>query len=64
MERVYQSSVDASPPSPPASPVTGYPRPGNPQTATPATKPGPWWYHMMTEELREIGRASCWERVC
>lgn len=54
MDRVFESSADASPPSPPSSPSTGYARAGNPQTATPATKPGPWWYHMITEELRGV----------
>lgn len=54
MDRTFESSADAAPPNPPASPSTGYARAGNPQTATPATKPGPWWYHMVTEEIRNV----------
>lgn len=54
MDRTYESGAAGSPPSAPASPSSGYPTAGNPQTATPSTKPGPWWYHMMTEELRAV----------
>lgn len=54
MDRTFESGAAGSPPSAPASPSSGYPTAGNPQTATPATKPGPWWYHMMTEELRAV----------
>lgn len=54
MDRVYESGAAAAPPGQPASPSTGYPTAGNPQTAVPATKPGPWWYHMVTEELRAV----------
>jgi hypothetical protein len=58
MDRVYESGASVTPPSPPASPSSGYPASGNPQTATLATKPGPWWYHMITEELRAIIAAA------
>ena len=58
MDRVYESGAAAAPPSQPASPSTGYPTAGNPQTAVPATKPGPWWYHMVTEELRAVVAAA------
>ena len=58
MDRVYESGAAAAPPSQPASPSTGYPTAGNPQTAVPATKPGPWWYHMVTEELRAVIAAA------
>lgn len=54
MDRTYESGAAGSPPSAPASASSGYPTAGNPQTATPSTKPGPWWYHMMTEELRAV----------
>lgn len=54
MDRVFESGAAGSPPSAPASPSSGYPTAGNPQTATPPTKLGPWWYHMMTEELRAV----------
>ena len=58
MDRVYESGAAAAPPGEPASPSTGYPTAGNPQTAVPATKPGPWWYHMVTEELRAVVAAA------
>lgn len=54
MDRSHASGATGSPPSYPGSPSIGYPTSGNPGTATPATKPGPWWYHMMTEEIRNV----------
>ncbi len=53
MDRVFESGAVGSPPSAPASPSTGYTTAGNPSTATPATKPGPYWFHQVTEELRK-----------
>lgn len=50
VDRVYESGASVTAPSAPASPSAGYPRPGNPATSTPATKPGAYWYHMITEE--------------
>jgi hypothetical protein len=32
----------------------GYATSGNPGGGTPATKPGQWWFHMITEELRKL----------
>ncbi|MHB1053464.1 MAG: gp53-like domain-containing protein [Thiobacillus sp.] len=58
MDRVFESGAAAAPPGQPATPSTGYPTAGNPQTAVPATKPGPWWYHMVTEELRAVVAAA------
>lgn len=58
MDRVFKSGASATPPSPPASPSTGYPIGGDPGTGTPATKPGPYWYHMITESLRRLLVAS------
>lgn len=54
MDRSFASGASGSPPSYPGSPSIGYPTAGNPSTATPATKPGPWWYYMITEELRGV----------
>lgn len=54
MDRAYASGAAGSAPTPPASPSIGYPTSGNPATATPATKPGEWWYHMITEEIRAV----------
>ncbi|NDY41240.1 hypothetical protein G3N55_00045 [Dissulfurirhabdus thermomarina] len=54
MDRAWEKNAAASPPSPPSSPSIGYPTAGDPSSGTPATLPGAWWYHMVTESLREI----------
>ena len=54
MDHVFESGASGTPPSAPASPSTGYATAGNPGGGVPATKPGPWWYHMVTEELRAV----------
>lgn len=54
MDRTFASGAAGIPPSAPASPSSGYPTAGNPGTGTPATKPGPWWFYMMTEEVRSV----------
>lgn len=58
MDRAYASGASASAPTAPASPSVGYPQAGNPGSGVPATKPGPWWYHMVTEELRAVVAAA------
>lgn len=58
MDRAFSSGSSASPPAAPASPSVGYPTSGNPGTGTPATKPGAYWYHMMTEEIRGVIAAA------
>lgn len=58
MDRAFASGASGSAPSAPASPSIGYPTAGNPGAGTPATKPGPYWYHMITEELLEIITAA------
>lgn len=54
MDREFASGASGSPPTHPASPSLGYPTSGNPGSGTPATKPGPWWYHMINEEIRNV----------
>lgn len=54
MDRAFSSGASGTPPSAPGSPSTGYATGGNPGTGTPATKPGAYWYHMVTEELRAL----------
>lgn len=54
MDRSFASGAAGSPPSYPGSPSLGYPTSGNPSLAVPATKPGPWWYYMISEELRKV----------
>lgn len=58
MDRVFESGAVGSPPSAPTSPSSGYTTAGNPATATPATKPGPYWFHQVTEELRAVIAAA------
>lgn len=53
MDRHFAGNVSGTAPAAPTGAV-GFPRPGNPSTGTPATKPGPYWYHMITEELRHV----------
>lgn len=53
MDRHFEVAPSATPPSAPAA-SPGYPTNGNPQTATPATEPGEWWFHMITESLRRV----------
>ena len=62
MDRIYASGAAGSVPSVPASPSSGYPTAGNPGAGTPATKPGPYWYHMVMEELMTIITAP-WSSV-
>jgi hypothetical protein len=48
--RAYQADAAGTPPALPATSVSGYP-----QAATPtlkATTPGPHWYYMVGEEIR------------
>lgn len=57
MDRYLEVAYSATPPSaPPAS--SGYPTNGNPGASVPATEPGEWWFHMVTEELRNVIAAA------
>lgn len=58
MDRVFESGAVVVPPSAPVSPSTGYPTNGNPIGGVPATKPGEYWFHMITEELRAVIAAA------
>lgn len=58
MDRAFSSGSSASPPAAPASPSLGYATAGNPGTGTPSTKPGAYWYHMITEEMRAVIAAA------
>ncbi len=51
VDRVYESGASTTPPSPPATPSTGYPAPGDPAQGIPASRPGPYWFHQVTETL-------------
>lgn len=54
MDRVFEAGAVLVAPSAPAGPSTGYVTGGNPVGGVPATKPGPWWFHMITEEIRAV----------
>lgn len=54
VDRVYQRNATAAPPAVPDAPSEGYPTNGNPAGAIPATIPGAYWYHMITESLRNV----------
>lgn len=58
MDRAYLAGASGTPPAAPGSPSTGYPTAGNAGTATPATTPGPYFYHMLMEELMAIIAAA------
>jgi hypothetical protein len=58
MDRAYASGAAGIPPAPPAVPSIGYPQTANPGLGVPATKPGAYWYHMVTEELSAVVEAA------
>lgn len=58
MDRAFGANVSGAPPAVPGGIALGYPRAGDPGTATQATKPSPYWYYMITEELRGLITAA------
>ncbi len=52
MDRNYASNTIATPPVVPASPSTGFPQGGG--ASGDPTTPGAYWYHMITESLRNV----------
>lgn len=52
MDRYWEANSAADAPAPPASGTGGYPTDGSPVTGVPPTTPGAWWYHLITEEIR------------
>jgi len=54
MERYNKAGGSATPPTAPAAPADKYYTSGNPGGGVPATKPGPWLFHMLTEEIRAV----------
>lgn len=53
MERYFEVAPYGTPPATPAA-SPGYPTNGNPSSAIPASEPGEWWFHMVSEELRAV----------
>lgn len=54
VDRVYERNASDSAPQPPSDPSTGYPTAGDSSQSVPATVPGPYWFHMITESLRRL----------
>ena len=54
MDSVFLAGVSGTPPTPAAVPLIGHPQSGNPGGGVSATKPGPWWFYMITQEMRNI----------
>lgn len=52
MDREWKAGSAVAAPGRPALPSTGYPTDGSPQSGIPATTPGAYWYHAITEEIR------------
>lgn len=52
--RSLEANASANPPAAPGAPSVGYPKAGNPQTNDPASKPGPYWFYAIGEELRAV----------
>lgn len=58
MDSIYSSSVSATPPAAPVVPLIGFPRAGNALAGEKATRPGPYWFHMITQEQRNVVLAA------
>jgi len=50
--RAYLSGAAGTPPEFPSTSVSGYPQSAT--TTLPATIPGPYWYYMVGEEVRNF----------
>lgn len=48
--RAYESGAVGTPPALPSTSVVGYP--ASATTTTPGTTPGPYWFYMVGEEIR------------
>lgn len=54
MDHFNTSAGSASIPTAPAAPDNPYFTSGNPSLGVPATVPGPYWFHMISEEMRKV----------
>ena len=57
MDRCYLANTSETAPEAPAN-SSGYPTAGSKVTGTPATVPGPYWFHAVTEEIRNCVTGS------
>lgn len=54
MDRVYKSAAAVAAPLAAENASAGYPTAGNPGLGIAATKPGPFWFHMITESMINV----------
>ena len=54
MDRVYQFNVSLTPPATPTSFAIGFAQGDAAQPGYQLTVPGPWWFYMVTESIRNV----------
>ena len=54
MNRFNTAAGAAAAPTAPSAPANPYFTKGNPGSGIPATQPGEWWFHMISEEIRQV----------
>ena len=54
MDRYNKSGGSVNIPAPDPTADSDFPTGGDPATGTPASVPGPYWRHMITEEMRQV----------
>jgi hypothetical protein len=57
MDRFFEANGVAAAPAAPTKTNGTYPTGGDPVAGIPASTPGAWWYHLVTEELRNAAIA-------
>jgi hypothetical protein len=67
MDRYWKTDAAADAPIVPDSNGGGYPADGKPENGIAGTVPGAWWFHSITEELRnaivQLGGVPDWRKV-
>lgn len=58
MDRKWKSGALGIAPDPALNASDGFPTPGNPGGGVPASKPGAYWYYMVTEEILAVITAA------
>lgn len=58
MDRVYKTGAVAVTPDAADNASGPFPTAGNPAGGLPATKPGPYWFHMIAEEIMQVIEAA------
>ncbi len=52
MDRYWEANSVQQPPTVPSQSAGGFPTDGSPAASAPPTTPGAWWYHVVSEEIR------------